>query len=409
MRNGHRWIPTGMAAAILVTASCALAQDWPQWRGPDRDGKVAGFKAPDSWPTSLARKWEVKVGSGDATPALVGDALYVFVRQGDAEVLLCLDAATGKQRWTQGHEARAVTGAASRHPGPRSSPAVADGKVVTLGVAGDLTCFNASDGKVVWRKNPFPDDLPQFFTAMSPLVVDGKAVAHLGGKDKGAVIAYDLATGEEAWRWDAEGPDYASPVVMTVGGTKQIVTLTVKSLVGLAAADGKLLWKLAFPTERRAYNAATPIVDGATVIYTGAKRGTHAVRIEKEGDGFAAKKLWSNADVDVQFNTPVLKDGLLFGLTADGRLFCLDAKTGKTAWTGEDRHGRGFAAMLDAGSCLLALPSTSELIAFKPDAGQYGELARIKVAETATYAHPVVAGNRIYVKAQETLTLYTME
>ena len=95
--------------------------------------------------------------------------------------------------------------------------------------------------------------------------------------------------------------------------------------------------------------------------------------------------------------------------TADGQLFCLDAKTGKEAWTDSARHGRGFTAVVDAGSCLLALPSTSELIAFKPDAEAYKELARIKVADTPTYAHPVVAGNRIYVKAEETLTLWTLD
>jgi hypothetical protein len=160
---------------------------------------------------------------------------------------------------------------------------------------------------------------------------------------------------------------------------------------------------------RRAYNAATPIVAGQTVIYTGAARGTRAARIEKQGDGFVAKELWSNPEVAPQFNTPVLKDGLLFGFSARGYLFCINAESGRTAWTDTIQRGRGFAAMIDAGSVILALPSNSELTVFKPSDKQYEELARIKVADTPTYAHPVMAGNRVFVKDQDAVTMWAME
>jgi outer membrane protein assembly factor BamB len=244
---------------------------------------------------------------------------------------------------------------------------------------------------------------------MSPIIVDGLAVAQLGKGDDGAMIAYDLGSGEEEWRCAGGCPEYSSPVLLSVDGTKQLVTLTEKSIVGVGLADGKLLWQLPFAPARRAYNAATPIVDGQTVIYTGAGRGTKAVKIEKEGDGFVAKELWSNPDVAPQFNTPVLKDGLLFGVSDRGNLFCLSAADGKTAWTDSAEHGRGFAAIVDGGACLLALPSTSELIVFKPNGVKYEQLAAIKVAETDTYAHPVLAGKRIFVKDNEAVTLYTIE
>ncbi len=408
MKNVDRIIAVVVACVLLIGAGCVFAQDWPQWRGPNRDGKVSGFTAPGEWPTALAQKWKTTVGSGDATPALVGDKLYVFARQGGDEVTLCLNAADGKQVWQDKYAAQAVTGASARHPGPRSSPAVAQGKVVTLGVSGVVSCLDAVTGKLVWRKDPYPKVVPTFFTSMSPIIADGMAIAHVGGKGKGAIIAYDLATGDEKWKWAGEAPQYASPALMTVGGTKQIVTLTEKSVVGLGLADGRLLWQIPFLPQRRAYNAATPIVDGQTLIITGAARGTKAFKIEKQGDGFAAKQLWSNDQVAVQFNTPVLKDGLLFGLTDRGSLFCLNAETGKEAWMDTARHGRGFAAVLDAGSCMLALPSTSELIAFKPSGKAYAQLARIKVADTATYAHPVVAGNRVFVRGKETVTLLTI-
>jgi outer membrane protein assembly factor BamB len=287
---------------------------------------------------------------------------------------------------------------------------VAEGKVVTIGVGGVLSCLDAATGKLTWRKDPFPGVVPMFFTSMSPMIVDGICIAHLGGAGNGALLAFDITTGSEKWRWVLEGPDYASPVLMNVEGTKQIVTLTEKSIVGIALADGKMLWQLPFPTQPRAYNAATPIVDGQTVIYTGALRGTKAVKIEKQGEGFTTRELWSNDQVAPQFNTPVLKDNLLFGSTSQSNLFCLNAETGQTAWLDTTRQDRGsFAAIVDAGPVILVLPSSSDLIVLKPVEKEFTQLARIKVADTPTYAHPVIRGNRIYIKDQETVALWTLK
>jgi outer membrane protein assembly factor BamB len=410
MKHANRTMILLAGCVLVAIASCAAAQDWPQWRGPNRDGKVTGFKAPQEWPKELKLKWKTPVGTGDATPALVGDKLYVFTRQGESEVTTCLEVDRGEEQWTNRYAAQAVTGAAARHPGPRSSPAVADGKVVTIGVGGVLSCLDAAGGKLVWRKDPFPKVVPQFFTASSPIIVDGMCIAQLGGKGNGAILAYDLATGDEKWRWAEEGPEYASPVVMTVEGTRQIVTLAEQSIVGVGVADGKLLWRLPFAPARRAYNAATPIVDGQTVIYTGAGRGAKAVKIEKQGDGLVTKELWSNPELAPQFNTPVLTNHLLFGLSNRGNLYCINAQNGQTAWTDETQRDRGgFTAIVGAGSCLAALPSGSELIVFKPDGGKYDEIAKYKVADTPTYAYPVIAGSRVFVKDQDSVTLWTIE
>jgi len=409
MRKANRSKVIMVGCVILVGAGCVLAQDWPQWRGPNRDAKVSGFTAPATWPKELTQKWKTTVGTGDATPALVGDKLYVFTRQGEEEVTTCLNAADGKELWKDKYAAQAVTGPAARHPGPRSSPAIADGKVVTVGVAGILSCLDAASGKLIWRKDPFPKVTPKFFAATSPIIVDGMAIAHLGGPGNGAIVAFDLAGGNQKWQWAAEGPDYGSPALMTVDGTKVLVTLSERSFVGIGVADGKLLWQLPFAPQGMAYNAATPIIDGQTVIYTGKGRGTKAVKIEKQGDGFAAKELWSNPDLAPQFNTPVLKDGLLFGLSDKGNFFCIDAKTGKTAWVDTVQRDRsGFGAIVDVGQYLMAMPSNAELIVFKPSGKQYEEVAKIKVSDTPTYAHPVIAGNRIFIKDQETVAMFTL-
>jgi outer membrane protein assembly factor BamB len=398
----------GMGCVVLLGMGDVRAQNWPQWRGPNRDDKVTGFAAPQKWPEKLNQKWKVPVGQGDSTPALIDQQLYVFTRQGNKEMLLCLNATDGAEAWRYEYETAAVSGPSSRHPGPRSSPAAANGKVVTLGAAGILSCVDTATHKQVWQKDPFPGTVPQYFTGMSPIIVDGLVVAHLGGRGNGTIFAYDLATGDEKWKCPGDGPAYASPVLVTVDGIKQVVTLTEKSVVGVAMADGKLLWQLPFAVQGMSYNAATPIVDGQTVIYTGQGRGAKAVKIEKKADGWAATEIWNYADLAPQFNTPVLKDGLLFGLSERGALYCVDTKSNKTAWTDSTNRGN-FGSILDAGSCLMVLPQNGELTVYKADGKEYSEIAKYKVAETQTYAHPVISGNRIFVKDQESLTLWTLD
>ena len=409
MKHPNAGIIAALCVATTTLIISAPAQDWPQWRGANRDGKVTGFEAPKTWPKELAQKWKVEVGSGDATPALVGDKLYVFSRQGDEEMLRCLEAASGKEVWQAKYPADAVKGPDSGHGGPRSSPVVANGKVITLGVTGILSCFDASTGKMVWQKTDFQGAYPRFHTAMSPIVVDNVCVAQLGKESEGAVVAYDVGSGDQKWKWAQEGPGYASPVVVTVDGTKMIVTETAKSIVGLGAIDGKLLWQTPYAPQGMAYNAATPIVDGQTIIFCGQGRGTRALKIEKQGDVFAAKELWSNPENSVQFNTPVLKNGLLFGLSQRGNFFCINAETGKTAWTDPQGGRGGFGSIIDTGPVLLALTSKSQLVAFEPSDKQFTEVADIKVSDKPTYAYPVVAGNRLFVKDQDSLSLLMLE
>ena len=196
--------------------------------------------------------------------------------------------------------------------------------------------------------------------------------------------------------------------ILTVGDTKMIVTLTAKKIVGVGVADGKLLWDAPFPAQGRAYNAATPIVDGQTVIYAGAGRGTKAVKIEKTADGFAAKELWSNPDNGVQFNSPVLKGSQIYGLSQNGVIFCLDAQSGKTLWTTE-LGGRGFGSIVDAGSALLALTPQGELTVFEPNDKEYKKVASYKVAESDAYAYPVPAGKGLFVKGKNAVSLWTTD
>lgn len=408
MRRGYKAVGAAVLGVFTAVGGWVFATsggNWPQWRGPNRDGKIPDFEAPQTWPQALVKKWQVEVGSGDASPAYVDGRLYLHTRQGDEEVILCLDAESGTQIWAEKYPSPPVTGPASRHPGPRSSPAVAEGKVVTLGVAGIVSCVDAATGKLVWRNSEFKGT-PRFFTAMSPIIVDGAAILQLGGPDQGVIVAFDLATGRIRWKWEGEAPGYASPVLLTVDGVQQIVTLTNDSLVGLSTAEGKMLWQVPFPASGMNYNAATPIVDGQTVYFAGAGRGSRAIRVEKQGDGFAVKEIWSNPDVAPQFNSPVLKEGKLFGLSQRGNFYCLDAQTGRLLWMDETRYS-GFGALLDAGPVLLAMTERAGLIVFPPSGEGLKPLAKFEVSPGPVYATPVVVGSRFYIKDATSVSLWT--
>jgi outer membrane protein assembly factor BamB len=435
-----------MSKRLMLHATVALgtgvlaagAADWPQWRGPNRDAKVTGFEAPKTWPKELTKKWKVEVGGGDASPSLVGDRLYVFSRKDNDEVLRCLDAGTGKEIWQDKYAAEPATGPAGGiHAGPRASPTVAESKVVTLGASGTLSCLDAATGKVTWRNEAMKEH-PRFFVSSSPLVVDGMCIAQVGGSSNGAIVAYDLASGSEKWKASGESPGYASPVLMTVDGTKLIVAETERRVVALTAGDGKLVWETSFPTQGMGYNASTPIVDGQTIIYGGdGGRGEKDIKLEKKGDKFEAKELWSNKDHSVKFNTPVLKNGILYCLGENSvgennQFFALNVQDGKTLWSASTRGGGqatapdggargarggrgmggarpGFGEILDAGSVLFALTPNSQLIVFQPSDKEFKQLASYKVADAATYTYPIVAGNRIYIKDQDSVTLWTID
>ncbi len=457
---------TLLACLVSLGVIGASAQDWPQWRGPNRDAGAVGFKAPKAWPKELTQKWKVTVGEGVATPALVGDRLYVFSREEGNEVLRALNAADGKELWHEKYESLGASGPASGFSGPRSSPAVAGGKIVTVGVRGMVSAVDAS-GKKLWRKDDF-NSYPQFHPSSSPMIVDGLAIAQLGGRENGALVAYDVATGAEKWKWSGPSPAYSSPVLMTVGGTKLIVAQTESALVAVNAADGKLAWESGGAAPGgggmrggggRDYKAATPIVDGDVVITAG--RGVTAVRLVKEGGKFVGKEVWSNADKTLSFNTPVLKNGLLYGLAGNDEVFCIGVKDGKTLWSaplnaappsgvrasleaapvgssffgqaapgapgggrrgggpggqGGGRGGRGgmgggggYGAIVDAGSVLFALTPASQLAVFEPSDKGFNQLASYKVAPGQTHAYPVVSGNRIFIKDRDSVILWTVD
>ena len=413
MRNANPLRSVLLGSVTLMSAAGVLAQDWPQWRGPNRDNKVTGFTAPAAWPKQLTKKWQVTVGTGESSPLLVGDKVYTFGRQGGDEVTLCLNAANGKEIWKDAYNAKPVTGPAATvgggFKGTRSTPAVGEGKICTLGVAGVVSCLDAATGKVVWRKDT--KDYPSYYTSSSPIIVDGKCIVYVA-----ALTAFDLASGDSKWTWKGGGTPYGSPILMTAAGTKQVVTPTHGGLAGVALADGKELWQVKVGSGGGDYqsNYSTPVIDGDKVIYSYSpkgKGGTFAIKIEKKDSGVTATEVWKKDLAAHQYHTPVLKDGLLFGTTKAPslNLFCLNAQTGETLWTDDAKRGQ-CGSILDAGSVLLSWSSDKELVVMEPSNKAFKEIAKYKVADAETWAVPIVAGNRIFVRDRGgALTLWTID
>jgi outer membrane protein assembly factor BamB len=393
-----------LAAGLLV--STIFAADWPEWRGPHRDGILTS--EPKSWPEKLNLKWKTEVGIGHASPILAGGSIYVFTRQGDQETARALDPATGKVRWQQQYAAPyKMNSAATAHgQGPKSTPLYSNGSLYTFGITETLTCFDSETGKIRWRKDSAQS--PDFGTAMSPILDNGLLIVHIGNTKTGALTAFDASTGNVKWSWDGDSPAYASPIVAELNGVRQVITESRQNIIGVAAATGKLLWKIPFTTNYE-QNIVTPVLYRDTLIFSGLDKGVFAVRLARNGDQWTPQTVWQNKDASMYMNSPVLAGDLLIGFShlKRGQLFGLDARTGALLWTGAPRSGDN-AALLASSSTLFSLNSEGQLLVAKPTTKSLGELRRYDVADSPTWAHPLVLDDGFLVKDLKTLARWSV-
>ncbi len=400
-----------MSVAALVLASIATlsAEQWTGWRGAARTG-ISTAPMPATLAARAADVWAVPVGIGHASPLVDGQRVYVFARKGEQEVAQALDLATGKTLWTAGYDQPyTMNSAATGHgKGPKSTPVLAGGRLFTLGIAGVLSAFDASTGKVLWRHG-FDKEFgppPDFGTAMSPLADNGLLIAHVGGIRGGALRAFDPATGATKWSWNGDGPGYASPVAIVAGGVRQIVTETQKKIVGVDAATGALLWSMPFATPYE-QNAVTPAVAGDLVILSGLDQSTFAVRPTRGADGrWTPVTVWDAKAFPMYMNSPVVVGGTVYGLTSrnKGQFFALDAATGATRWTSPPRQAES-ASITAAGGRLWCLTTEGALVVLKADPAAFAQVGRLDVAPSATWASPVLLGRQILLKDVDHLRL----
>jgi outer membrane protein assembly factor BamB len=405
-----------LATVVSVTASTAaavgVADDWGQWRGPTRDGWVRAKDAPADWPEKLTKKWTAPAGEGYSSPVVLGSLIFVHSRQDPDEVVTAFDLATGAVRWTDRYAAAFAKNkyAVQMAKGPNSTPVAADGRVFTLGVTAVLSSYDASTGRVRWR-NDFSKEIDtgKLFcgTAMSPVLDRGLLFVHVGDDRRGAVLAFDAATGTERWRLEADGPGYASPIVADIAGRRQLVTLTDKSIIGVAIDRGELLWRVPFADEWNE-NIVTPIITGNRVIVAGVRQGTLALDVTNAGGMWKATEAWRNPDVTMYMSSPILDNGKLYGLSSKrkGQFFCLDAASGRALWMTEGREGQS-ASVIAAGAHLLLLTTDGNLIVTRRDAASFAPVRRYELAESTTWPHPALIGAQLLIRDATNLTLWT--
>ena len=346
---------------------------------------------------------------GYATPLLVGTRLFVFGRQQDQEVMTALDAGTGATQWRTSYPAPVTLNPRSgsyRHgDGPKSTPAYADGRLFTLGMGGIVSAFDAATGRQLWQ-HPAPPVLPLYGTATSPIVDGDQVIVHVGGHDRGALTAFDAATGVVRWAWNGDGPAYGSPMLAELDGTRQIIGMSQTSVVGVAAATGTLLWRRPFLPPNTT-SSVTPILFERTVLVSGQSMGVTAFAVAKRGDGWSTETLWENPEVSIYMSNGVVAGDTLVAMSHknSGQYFALDVRSGKTLWTTRGREATN-TAIVRAGQMLFLLKDEGQLVIAPVSREGLTPIRSYAVADSPTWAQPVVAGDRVFIRDAQGLAAW---
>jgi outer membrane protein assembly factor BamB len=391
----------------LVLASLAAASDWPQWRGPSRDGISQEKGLLKEWPKEGPKLvWQVKdLGSGYSTPAVVGQRLYVISNRGmDDERLQCLSTADGKEIWST-RIGNVGKNDGPQYPGSRSTPTTDGQLLFALGSDGDLVCLETASGKERWRKNlrsDFGGQPGKWAYAESPLV-DGDVLVCTPGGSKAIIVALNKTTGETIWTTqvpEGEPAAYASVIAVEGGGIKQYVQFLEKGLVGVDAKSGKLLWRYEKTAQGSPANIPTPVAGGSFVYSSTGRGGGGLVKLTAKGDAVAAEQVYYVAQLPTSIGGSVLLDGLLYGTNNKG-LMCVDFATGDVKWQEE---GIGAGAVCYADGRLYFHGENGEVALVEATGEEYREKGRFAPpnqpdrGRAKAWTYPVVANGKLYIR-----------
>jgi len=400
-----------------MLASCALADDWPQWNGPKRDGKSAETGLLAEWPADGPRLvWKATgFGKGYSSISVAAGRLYTMGDKNDAGCVTAANADDGKILWsTKVGKAGAPGVPGYDFPGPRSTPTVAGGLIFTLDAWGDLVCLSAADGKEQWRKSLVKDlggSPPTWGFSESPLV-DGEQVVVTPGGRKGALAAYNTKTGELLWKSKefTDAAQYASIIPAEIEGIRQYIQLTAASVAGISPKDGALLWK----ASRQANIAVipTPLVMGNEVYVTsGYGAGCNLFKVTKTNGKFSAEQIYANHVMVNHHGGVVRVNDDIYGYSEGKGLTCQDAETGKSVWTEKAKIKKGAVASAD-GKLYFREEETGTMVLVDATPEGYHEKGRFKQPERSeemAWAHPVIANGKLYLRDQDVLLCYDIK
>lgn len=401
-------------SAVLLSISTVIADDWPEYRGPNHDGisteKIA--KWPEGGPKQL---WKAPMNAGFSSITVAdGIATTLVFRDKDGaqtEFCLAVDENTGKELWAAPLSVVKYDGGGdSGTPenkggdGPRSTPSISDGAVYVLDAKLNLYSFEAKTGKQNWAKNLGEEHKAKNITwqnAASP-VIDGNMIyVACGGKGQ-SLLGISKASGKTVWSSEDDAITHATPTIATIHGQKQVIFFTQKGLVSCDLKNGAVLWR--HPYKFNVSTAASPVVAG-DIVYCSAGYGVGAgaAKISKEGDAWKAEEIWrvSGNKLANHWSTPVLKDGYLYGMFqfkeyGSGALKCVDIKTGNEVWA-QPNFGPGNVTLV--GDKLLALSDAGHLVLIQPTSQKYTELGRFPAVGGKCWSTPTVSDGRIYVRS----------
>ena len=363
-----------------------------------------------AWPAAYSRAWTVAVGEGYSSPVLSGTRVFVHGRKDPQEIVTAVNAATGAVIWQQQYAAAFNKNgyAKTMAKGPNATPLVTGGRVFTLGASGHLAAWDEATGKQLWTKD-FSSrvDTSKLFcgTSASPALIAGALVVQIGSDvHGGSILALDPASGALKWEWKGDGPGYATPITFETGGVRQIVTLTNKSIVGVNAATGAQLWSAPFPDDWHE-NIVTPVWTGTSLIVSGIRQGTQAYRLELAGGKWTATQIWKNADVTMYMSSPVVADGVIYGLSAKrkGQFVALDATTGALKWATEGREGEHASLWLTP-QHVAFLTNAGALVVVRRSAESFQLEKKYELAASETWARPIVMAGDLIVRDATSLS-----
>ncbi|MFN2493912.1 MAG: PQQ-binding-like beta-propeller repeat protein [Pyrinomonadaceae bacterium] len=397
-----------IAAVILLLSTLASAQtaaNWPQWRGPNRDGISKETGLLKQWPAAgPSLVWKaLGAGRGYSSMAVANGRLFTMGLRADVEYVIAFDVATGKEVWATPH---GTAYRDSRGDGPRGTPTVDGNNVYALGGNGDLSCLDAKTGRIIWKMNvltKFGGENISWGISESPLIIDDKLLINAGGPGA-SIVALNKKDGSSIWKSQSDKAGYSSGMPVQVGNTPQVVFFTHTRAVGLDLKDGKLLWEYSRPANDVA-NVATPVVRGNRVFIS-SDYGTGAGLVEIKADG-KAQEVYFTKDMRNHHSSSILIGDYLYGFSS-GILTAMRFDTGEVAW--RDRSvGKGSLVYADGNLYALSENGVVGLVETTPVA--YREKGRFRIQQESlpTWTHPIIAGGRLYLRDQDTIYAYDVK